>query len=311
MRVYRDISSTDIVNGVLTIGTFDGVHRGHQEVIKQLNEVASLNGGESVILTFDTHPRTVVEREGSVKLLSSIEEKINLLESYGVDNLIILNFTQQLSNLSYREFIDTILIDKLNMSSLLMGYDHSFGKGREGTFSRIQRYGKEIGFNCVKLSVIEEGNREISSSRIREAIADGLCRDANIYLGYNYMISGSVVKGKQLGRTIGFPTANVEVLDRAKIIPKIGVYLVTLKEGESLHRGIANIGYRPTVAEDGECFRTIEIHIIDFDRDIYGESVEISFVSRVRDEMKFSSVEALRLQLERDLKFALTFEGEW
>lgn len=285
-------------NAVVTSGTFDGVHLGHQKILKRLKEVADQNGGESVVITFYPHPRSVIASEAqTVKLLSTLEEKIALLEQNGVNHLLIIPFTREFSELTSEEFIQKILIDSIGTKKLVIGYDHRFGRNREGGFEYLEKNAGKYGFKIEEISRQDIENVGVSSSKIRKALSEGDVRTAEHFLGRKYAISGLVVKGKQLGRTIGFPTANVQVREIAKLIPADGVYAVKVIYNEQSFGGMLNIGNRPTV--DGT-FQTIEVNIFDFNQDIYGENLTIEFVQKVRNEQKFNGLEALKEQINRD-----------
>lgn len=285
-------------NAVVTSGTFDGVHLGHQKILKRLKEVADQNGGESVVITFYPHPRSVIASEAqTVKLLSTLEEKIALLEQNGVNHLLIIPFTREFSELTSEEFIQKILIDSIGTKKLVIGYDHRFGRNREGGFEYLEKNAGKYGFKIEEISRQDIENVGVSSSKIRKALSEGDVRTAEHFLGRKYAISGLVVKGKQLGRTIGFPTANVQVREIAKLIPADGVYAVKVIYNEQSFGGMLNIGNRPTV--DGT-FQTIEVNIFDFNQDIYGENLTIEFVQKVRNEQKFNGLEALKEQINKD-----------
>ncbi|MFC0183603.1 bifunctional riboflavin kinase/FAD synthetase [Pseudarcicella hirudinis] len=285
-------------NAVVTSGTFDGVHLGHQKILKRLKEVADQNGGESVVITFYPHPRSVIASEAqTVKLLSTLEEKIALLEQNGVNHLLIIPFTREFSELTSEEFIQKILIDSIGTKKLVIGYDHRFGRNREGGFEYLEKNAGKYGFKIEEISRQDIENVGVSSSKIRKALSEGDVRTAEHFLGRKYAISGLVVKGKQLGRTIGFPTANVQVREISKLIPADGVYAVKVIYNEQSFGGMLNIGNRPTV--DGT-FQTIEVNIFDFNQDIYGENLTIEFVQKVRNEQKFNGLEALKEQINKD-----------
>lgn len=302
VKVYYNLSEfVQPSNPVVTIGTFDGVHLGHQTILKRLVTEANAVQGESVLLTFYPHPRMVLFPERKQLLLSTLEEKIDLLRQQGLDHLIIQPFTREFSMMSYEEFVREILVRQLGVKKLVIGYDHQFGRNREGSFENLRKMAPELGFDVDEISAKLIDDNVISSTKVREALEAGRVEDANALLGYRYAISGTVVKGKQLGRTIGFPTANVVVSDTFKLIPSNGVYAVEVLHNNQVHQGVMNIGVRPTV--DGVT-RTNEVHIMDFNSDIYGESLKVSFVQRIRDELKFDSLEALKSQIKKDEQMA-------
>ena len=283
MNVYYGIQEfKKLENAVVTSGTFDGVHLGHQKILKRLNEVAELTNGESVVITFYPHPRSVISPDNQiVKLLSTLEEKIELLEKSGVDNLLIVPFTREFSELSSEEFIQKILIDTIGTKTLVIGYDHRFGKNREGGFDYLKLNKEKYGFQIEEISRQDIENVGVSSSKIRKALQEGDVPSADHFLGRNYSLSGVIVKGKQLGRTIGFPTANIQVREIAKLIPLDGVYAVKVYYKDEAFGGMLNIGNRPTV--DGT-FQTVEVNIFDFDQEIYGEKLTVEFLQKIRNE---------------------------
>ncbi len=302
VKVYYNLSEfTQPTNSVVTIGTFDGVHLGHQKILKRLVSEAKALQGESVLLTFYPHPRMVLFPERKQLLLSTLDEKIYLLRQQGIDHLIIQPFTREFSMMTYEEFVREILVRQLAVKKLVIGYDHQFGRNREGSFENLRKMAPEIGFEVDEISAKLIDDNVISSTKVREALEAGRVEEANALLGYQYAISGTVVKGRQLGRTIGFPTANVVVSDTFKLIPSNGVYAVQVLHNDKVYQGVMNIGVRPTV--DGVS-RTNEVHIMDFNSDIYGESLKVNFVQRIRDEVKFDSLHALKSQIKKDEQMA-------
>ena len=300
MQIHYDLEDFNAVNPVVTIGTFDGVHLGHQEVISELKRISSLSGGDSVIFTFNPHPRIVVSpQEDSLRLLSTTAEKISLMEKIGVDHLVIYPFTNEFSKLSYNEFVATILVEKMKISSLVVGYDHRFGQGRKGDFNSLELLSKSLNFKVEQLSQLLVDNKVVSSSKIRTALEAGDISKANHLLGYHYTVSGKVIGGMQLGRRIGFPTANILASDRYKLIPSDGVYAVFVETGGKVYQGMLNIGIRPTVNFNAD-HKSIEVHIFDFDSDIYNLEVTLFFIEKIRDEKKFAGIDELRLQLIND-----------
>lgn len=302
MRVVKDLSSISFSKKtIVTIGTFDGVHLGHQKII---NRLVSDHNFESVIITFAQHPRTVLDTTSSVKLLNTTEEKIKLLESKEVQNLVILEFDKNISELSGEEFVKTILVDKLNIGKIIIGYDHKFGKNRMSDIHDLTNFGHKYHFDVEQISAEELNEITISSTKIRNAIFTSEIELANQYLGYPYHFSGKVVKGKQLGRTINFPTANISIENPLKIVPKNGVYVVEIEINKEIFKGMMNIGNRPTV--DGNS-TTIEVNIFDFENEIYNQDVTIYVHRYIREEQKFSSVEDLKNQLQLDKNFTLAY----
>ncbi|MGQ7869707.1 bifunctional riboflavin kinase/FAD synthetase [Sunxiuqinia sp. sy24] len=307
MKVYRDVSQFNVAKPILTVGSFDGVHLGHRKVIKHLNEIARQNGGESVIFTFAPHPRLVLKKDpGSLRLLTTLDEKIEQLEQAGVDHLIIYPFTQAFSELSYTDFVRALLVNQLHIDSLVVGYDHKFGKDRKGDFDMLQSLSLAFNFKLEKLDVLLSDNANISSTKIREALQNGNISKANRYLGYPFSLHGTVVEGQKLGRKIQFPTANIEASDPHKIIPGYGVYAVLINLNGATHRGMLNIGTRPTINNNAD-HRSIEVHIFDFDQDIYNQQLELKFIKKIREEQKFGSIEGLRMQLGKDKSTILEF----
>ena len=299
MNVYYGIKEfIKLENAVVTSGTFDGVHLGHQKILNRLNEVAFETKGESVVITFYPHPRSVISPDNkTINLLSTLDEKIELLEKSGVNHLVIIPFTREFSELSSEEFIQKILIDTIGTKTLVIGFDHRFGKNREGGFDYLKENKARYGFEIEEIPRHDLENVGISSSKIRKALNEGDVPTAHHFLGRNYSVSGVIVKGKQLGRTIGFPTANIQVREIAKLIPADGVYAVKVYYRENEFGGMLNIGNRPTV--DGT-YKTIEVNIFDFDREIYGENLTIEFIKKIRNEQKFNGLEELKAQIARD-----------
>ncbi len=299
MKVYYKISDfKPLGNAAVTSGTFDGVHLGHQKIINRLNEIAQANHCETVVITFWPHPRLVISPNAEdFKLLNTIDEKIALLEGMGINHLLILPFTREFSELSSEQYIEDILINGIGTKILVIGYDHRFGKNREGGMDYLVKNSNRFKIQIEEIPRQEIENITISSTKVRNAVADGEIEAANELLGRNYSFSGVVVKGRQLGRTIGFPTANVQLSKNYKLLPKNGVYGVKTHLRGRDYQGIMNIGNRPTVDGVG---RTQEVHIFDFDDDIYGENLEVELLFFVRDEQKFDSIKDLIQQIETD-----------
>ncbi len=305
MNVYYGLKDfTKLKNAVVTSGTFDGVHLGHQKILNRLNEVATDTSGQSVVITFYPHPRSVISPDNqTINLLSTLDEKIELLEKSGVNHLVIIPFTREFSELSSEEFIQKILIETIGTKTLVIGFDHRFGKNREGGFDYLKENKVRYGFEIEEIPRHDLENVGISSSKIRRALIEGDVPTADHFLGRNYSISGVVVKGKQLGRTIGFPTANIQVREIAKLVPADGVYAVKVYYREEEFGGMLNIGNRPTV--DGT-FKTIEVNIFDFDREIYGETLKVEFLQKIRNEQKFNNLNELKGQIALDKEICLT-----
>jgi len=304
MQVYYDIKDfRKLDNAVVTTGTFDGVHYGHQKILKRLKELSSASGGESVVITYWPHPRKVLS-DGliSPKILYTLEERIQLLGEYDIDHLLIINFTKEFSNLSCDEYLKTILENAIGTKKLIIGYDHHFGKNREGNFEYLVANAEKYGFEVEDISREDIDSIAVSSSNIRAALAAGDLETANLYLGKPFFMIGQVVRGNQMGRKIGFPTANIKMSDPDKIIPGDGVYAVKVKEDNGTFNGMLNIGFRPTI--NGQT-RTVEVNIFNFDKDIYDKQIEVEFICRLRKEEKFSGLEALKNQLAADKLKAL------
>ncbi len=300
MKVYKALSEfTRLSNAVVTIGTYDGVHLGHQKILQSVITSTKSFNGESVVVTFWPHPKKILGYKASqdVKYLSTLDEKIEMLEALGIDHLLIIPFNRSFSELSSAEFIQTVLVDTIGTKKLIIGYDHRFGKDREGSFAYLQKNSVSLGFEVKEIPRQDLNEVAISSTHIREALSIGAVKKATQFLGKPYELKGIVSKGKQVGRTIGFPTANLKVTDVDKIIPSDGVYAVQVLHKGQIFGGMLNIGFRPTV--DGKN-KTIEAHIFDFEHTIYGEELAIRFIDYIRAEQKFSSKEALQEQLEKD-----------
>mgnify|MGYP000033981547 FL=1 len=300
MNVYQDFHSIDkIQHPVITIGTFDGVHIGHQKIINQLNEEADKINGESVLFTFFPHPRMVLYPEShGIKLIQTQEEKMAKLEKMGLKNCIVFPFTFEFSRMTALEFVRDFLVNQLHVKKLVIGYDHQFGKNREGSLKFLKEICETYEFEVIEIPAQDIDDVNVSSTKIREAILAGNIEKANDYLGDAFELTGTVVKGNQLGRTIGFPTANIVLDSELKLIPGNGVYAVRVCVNQIWHDGMMNIGTRPTVVTNGG--RTIEVNIFDFDQTIYDQKVTVQFLSKWRDEQKFNGLEELKNQLKRD-----------
>jgi len=299
MKVYRSIEELPkIKNAIVTQGTFDGVHTAHKVIINRLKELAYINNGETVVITFDPHPRLVLfPNDYSLKLLHTLEEKIEALDKAGIDHLVIIPFTKEFSRLSSVQFIKDIIVNQIGTKILVIGYNHRFGKNREGSFEHLKKYSPLYGFEVVEISEQEVDEVAVSSTRIRKSLEAGDIKTANKYLGRNYEIQGSVLHGKKLGRTIGFPTANIYVSDKNKLIPDDGVYAVFVFVNNKKYSGMLNSGYRPTVNGKDH---SIEVHLFDFNDDIYNHFITIKYVDKIREEIKFDSLDSLKNQLEKD-----------
>lgn len=305
MKVFSSISEFNSTKKtIVTIGTFDGVHIGHQKIIEKLIQGTNNAACESLILTFFPHPRMVLNGSSSIQLLNTITEKSSLLEKMGIDNLVIHPFDKEFSNLSAEEFAKTILIDAFNIHKIIIGYDHRFGKNRAANIDDLIGFGKKYGFEVEEISAQEIDSVSVSSTKIRAAISNGNIAVANEFLGYDYTLSGKIIKGKQLGRTIGFPTANIEIEENYKLIPMNGVYIVKSHLQEKTVFGIMNIGLNPTV--NGEDL-SIEVHFLDFDGDLYDTEIGVSVIQRIRDEKKFTSIDLLKSQIQEDKNYAISY----
>lgn len=305
MKTFHDISSFKTKQKTfVTIGTFDGVHFGHKEIIHKLVGDAKLAGKKSVLLTFFPHPRMVLQKEATIALINTIDERTTLLEKTGLDYLIIHPFSKVFSRLTALDFVRDLLVTQLNISKLIIGYDHHFGKNREGNIEQLTEYSHTYNFSVAEIPAQDIDDVSVSSTKIRRALAAGNLKTANNYLGYNFMLSGKIVNGKKLGGTIGFPTANIEVLEDYKLIPKTGVYVVKSAFKNTPVFGMMNIGNRPTVSGKHQ---TIEVHFFDFNEDLYHQYLTIELIYFLRDEEKFDSLKELIIQLKKDEKSAKNF----
>ena len=293
---------------MLTLGTFDGVHIGHKKILERVtqNTNPDTSGGkyQSLVLTFFPHPRMVLQGQSDVKLLNTISEKINLLEIMGVQNLVIHPFDESFSKLTAQEFVKTVLVDKFDIQKIIIGHDHRFGRNRTANIDDLITFGREYGFEVEQISVQEIKEVSISSTKIRNALTEGNMALANEYLGYDYFLTGTILKGKQLGRTIGFPTANLQIEEDYKLIPRNGAYVVKSSINQKTVFGMMNIGYNPTV---GEGNLSVEIHYFDFEADLYNQKISVSILEYLRPEQKFDSVDLLKTQLEKDKETALDY----
>lgn len=304
MKIYHGIDDFSPLHyAVVTSGIFDGVHVGHRKIFSRLREIAARNGGETVVLTFWPHPRLVLHPEDdSLKLLNTFEEKASLLKDQGIQHLLRIPFTKEFSQLTSEAFIHAVLVKTIGTRKLVIGYDHHFGKNREGSFEQLKANGPRYGFDVEEIPRQEVDNVAVSSTKIRKALACGDVGAANDFLGDLYPLTGRVVKGDRIGHTLGYPTANIEVDTRYKLIPADGIYAVTVTHGQARYGGMLYIGYRPTLQGKR---RNIEVNIFDFDRDIYGESLAVHFYSRIRGDQTFDSLEAMTRQLAKDKQDAL------
>jgi riboflavin kinase/FMN adenylyltransferase len=289
---------------IVTIGTYDGVHLGHQKILSKMASQGLENNLETVLISFFPHPRMVLQQNSDLKLLNTLEEKSILLEKNGIQNLIVHPFDKEFSELSAEDFVKQFLVKQLSVAKIIIGYDHRFGKNRTAGITDLKEFGLKYGFEVEQISVEEINEISISSTKIREAVQSGSIKKANAYLGYSYFFSGKVVKGKQLGNTIGFPTANIEIKESYKLIPDSGVFIVAIKINSEIYKGIMNIGNQPTVAGKS---KKIEVHVLDFSGDLYHTTVTVSLLEFIREEKKFDSLEDLQSQLKKDKETALTY----
>ena len=289
---------------VLTIGTFDGIHIGHQKILKHVVKLANKQGYDPVVLTLFPHPRMVLQKDDSIKLLNTIDERVELLKSYGIKKVIVKEFTKEFANLSAKDYVKQILVDELNTKQVVIGYDHHFGKNRSANIKDLKSFGKLYNFKVEEILAQDIEEVTVSSTKIRNALDEGKVDLANSYLGYNFYITGTVIKGKGLGRTIDYPTANIHIKESYKLIPSDGVYVVKSKIENNSIFGMMNIGTNPTV--NGRT-RSIEVHFFDFNADIYNTELKIEFLKRLRSEQKFENLEALKSQLKKDKEAALDF----
>ncbi|MDN5214237.1 bifunctional riboflavin kinase/FAD synthetase [Fulvivirgaceae bacterium BMA12] len=305
MNIYSGVDDfPDLKYPVVTSGTFDGVHIGHQKILSRIKEIAGNANGETVLITFWPHPRIVLSsgKNHQIKLLSSFDEKAALLERFGIDHLVKIPFTPEFSELSSAEFVEKYLVKRIKTKKLVIGYNHRFGKNREGSFDYLAKNAKFYGFEVEEISKQDLDHVAISSTTIRNALAQGDISHANLYLGRPYDLTGQVIKGNQLGREIGFPTANLQIHDPLKLIPADGAYAVYVEHQGIKNQGMMNIGFRPTV--DGKK-RAIEVHIFNFDQEIYQQTLKIQLIAQLREEKKFNNMEELQIQLSKDKDKAL------
>lgn len=289
---------------ILTLGTFDGVHIGHKKILERITQNTENGKYESLVLTFFPHPRMVLQEKSEIKLLNTISEKTKLLEATGIENLIIHPFDESFSRLTAEEFVHSILVDQFHIHKIIIGHDHRFGRNRTANIDNLIAFGAEYGFEVEQITAQEIQDVSVSSTKIRKALQEGNMNLANDYLGYDYFLTGEVVKGKQLGRTIGFPTANIQIDEEYKLIPKNGVYVVKAFIDDLEIYGMMNIGFNPTLNGQKQ---TIEVNLFDFDADIYGKKIEVSLLQYLREEQKFGSLDLLKAQLNKDQQDSLTF----
>ncbi|MCB2219913.1 MAG: bifunctional riboflavin kinase/FAD synthetase [Bacteroidetes bacterium] len=299
MKIYKDIKEFPGSKfAVVTVGTFDGLHIGHQRIISRMKEIASEKNGDTVLVTFDPHPRLVLNSSPTeLRFISSQKRKMQLLENFGIDHMIAIPFTKEFSKTPSEVFIKDYLVDRVHVKKLIVGYDHHFGRNREGDYQQLIETGEKFGFEVAEIAAQYINDTAVSSTKIRNALIEGDVKLANKMLGYNYSIAGTVIEGNKIGRKIGFPTANIDVDDKYKLIAAGGVYACKVGIDGEIYNGMGNIGTRPTVGING---LVTEVHIFDFDEDIYGQEIIIYFIDRIRDEKKFKDLETLQTQLKKD-----------
>lgn len=304
MRIYYSLDDfTRLKYAIVTSGTFDGVHLGHQKILGRLKEIAAKNSGETVVITFWPHPRLILQPDDeSLRLLNTFEEKAELLKQQGIQHLLRIPFTKEFSQITSQAFIKNILVDIIGTKKLVIGYDHRFGNNREGSFEQLKLNGPTYGFDVEEIERQDVDHVGVSSSKIRQALESGDIETATHFLGRPYSMTGSVVKGDKLGRVLGYPTANIDLDSRHKLIPSDGIYAVTIRYESTTHQGMLYIGNRPTV---NGTKRVIEVNLFDFDKEIYGETLTVNFHSLIRLDSKFKDLEALKQQLHDDKEKAL------
>ncbi len=305
MRVFRNSDKFEFDNrSVVTVGTFDGVHLGHKKIIDKLNDIKKSKKRRSVIVTFDPHPQIVLKnRTKDIKILTTTDEKLELFKSFEIDIIYIINFTKEFAKTSSEEFYKTYLIDKIGMSELVLGYDHKFGKDREGNIATLRNLSDKYSFNFHSVEEFRINNEKVNSTAVRDTINGSNLEKTSLFLGRNYSLAGQVIGGDKRGKSLGYPTANIKPLSKNKLIPNTGVYLVSIELKDSLYYGMMNIGYRPTISDNNE--RIMEVNIFNFDENIYDEIININFIEKIRDEKKFDSINELKKQLSADKEYSI------
>lgn len=305
MNVFNSVQSfKSTQKTIVTLGTFDGMHIGHQAILNKLKLQKKIYGYKTLVLTFFPHPRMVLKTDHQILLLNTIDERVKLIDHFGIDHLVVQEFTQDFANLSAEEFVKTVLVDQFNIGKIIIGYDHRFGKNRSADIHDLIEFGKKYHFDVEQISAEELNDVSVSSTKIRNALNVGNVALAKTYLGYPYMVSGKVVSGKQLGRTIGYPTANIQVAEDYKLIPAIGVYVVGVTVKGADYYGMLSVGTNPTV---GGTEKTIEVYIFDFNETIYDEEITVRFLTKIRDEEHFGSIDLLIEALKNDEVFSRNF----
>ena len=311
MKIYRNLKDYNVKNAIITQGTFDGVHLGHKKILDRLISGAKTKGGDSVLLTFHPHPRHVLfpDHDGPM-ILNTMDEKIELLESIGLDNIIILPFTHEFSRIPAVHFVRDLLVNQIKAVKIIVGYDHHFGRNREGDINILKELAPLYEFEVEEISAHEIDEINISSTKIRKALAVGDVETANRFLGYPYQLNGKIIPGKKLGRKLGYPTANMELDERLKLIPENGVYAVKVKIASRSLKGMMSIGFNPTV-EEGNTKRHLEVNIFDFDEEVYGSDIRVELIKRIRNELKFDGLDELKDQMASDKLVTMEIlEGE-
>lgn len=304
MAIYKSIEELpEFKNAVITIGTYDGVHEGHKVILNTVSKHADKIGGESVLLTFDPHPRKLIYPDQKVDILTPLQYKLDLIKQSGIQHIVVVPFTKEFANLSAEEYVNDFLVKNFHPATIIIGYDHHFGHDRTGNIELLNTLKGKHGYKVIEIDAQLIEDATISSTKIRNALLEGKITEANTMLGRSYSVSASVIEGRKLGRTIGYPTANLQPEYLEHIIPANGVYAVTVQHDNNSYKGMLNIGYRPTV-DDGKT-RHIEVHIFDFNEDIYDRTIQVNFIERLRDEKAFASVDELKKQLDIDKENAL------
>lgn len=301
VKIYNSLEEINYnKNRIISVGSFDGIHKGHKEILNLLSEEAAKSEMSSLLITFYPHPQVVIQNpnKDSIRILTDKNEKIRILASLGIDEVLFIPFTKDFSMMSPSDFIKDLLFDKIGFSKIIIGYDHLFGNERSGDYNQLLNFGKDLGFSIQRIAALEADNIVISSTSIRKMLSENRLQEANYMLGHRYEVSGKVVAGQKLGRTIGFPTANVLPPNPNKLLPGNGVYLVGVIIGNEKFYGMANIGTRPTVSSDGSPL--LEVNIFDFDKDIYEQTIRVEFYRYIREEEKFDSLDKLKAQIEKD-----------
>lgn len=304
MEIFHDIKKVTLNNLVVTIGIFDGVHIGHQRILHKVVERANMINGKSLVITLWPHPKMVLSpNSGPVSFLSTPEEKYELIEKAGIDAILVISFTHEFARISSSRFIHEIMMNELSAKEVIIGYNHHFGKNREGNYMKLKEASKKYNFTALQVDPVNVEKYRVSSSAIRKQIIEGNIKIANRMLGYPYYISGKIIKGTQLGKELTYPTANIDISASMKLLPGNGVYAVTIKYQNQIYKGMANVGIRPTV--NNSCKRNLEVHIFNFSKNIYKEEITIQFLEKIRDEKKFENIQLLKKQLDLDKKQVL------